>query len=151
MTRQEATDLATRINQTWPRGLATTVWEEELAPLDAGRAGTAIARLRRTEQTLSIARFWTEYRTINTTDGSTRPHIADCNLCQNTGTAPVSGMVKCADGTMLEMDVAVGPCTCPRGRDMENTLRGIVDGNQAELDRLFPNRHQEPTIPKWVA
>lgn len=145
MNNQDATDLATRINQAFPRGLQTAVWEEELTPLDAGRAGTAIARLRRTETNLTIARFWAEYRTINTTDASSRPQIADCNDCQNTGNAPNREMVKCADGTFLEMDISVGPCHCPRGRDNEQTLTGIVDNNHAELDRMFPNRHQEPT------
>lgn len=142
MTRNDASDLATRINQAWPRGLATAVWEEELTPLDAGRAGTAIARLRRTETSLSIARFWTEYRTINTTDGSNRPQHPDCTKCENTGTAPITENVKCADGTFIELDTAAGPCICPRGRDMEPILGSIVDGNQAELDRMFPTRHQ---------
>lgn len=144
MNRDEASNLATRISQTWPRGLNTSVWEDEMQHLDAGRAGTAIERLRRTEQhPPSIARFWAEYRAVNTTDGSNRPQIADCDECQNTGTAPVTGTVRCADGTDIVIDVGVGPCRCPRGRDTEDMLRGIVAGNDAELDRLFPNRHQQ--------
>lgn len=67
MTRQEAEDLAIRISQSFPTrrgidGVAVDVWAEYLEPLDAGRAGTAYARLlRKLTAPPAIADFAAEY------------------------------------------------------------------------------------------
>jgi GAF domain-containing protein len=141
MTHNEAAQLATRISQTWPRGLQTVVWEEELAQLDAGRAGTAIERLRRLEQhPPSIARFYAEYHAIQSHDASTRPPRRDCETCQNTGWAQVPGIVETATGPE-EMDVGVKPCRCPWGQEREHVHQTIRDWNHAELERLNPGRN----------
>jgi len=138
----EATDLAVRIGQTWPRsGIAPQVWEEELVELDHGRAGTAFVRLRRELRSApSIAEFLTEYRAVDIADGGTRPRFADCATCGNAGVVHVSP--DAADGRML-LD-GVKPCRCPRGDERRAGIERIIARNAAELDRLLPGRRLVP-------
>ena len=120
MLRQEATELAVRIGQCF-NGPPIDVWEEDLGQLDAGRAGTALARLRREHEHrwLSIAQFMNMYRSIQTTDGSNAE--PDCDECDNTGWVKATDIVLEA-GTDTERHYsAVKPCGCPVGRDRERT------------------------------
>lgn len=84
MNNDEAHNLAFRILETF-QGPPGHVWEEELADLDAGRAGTAYAQLRRNHKArwLSIADFIERYRMLNVDDASTRG--PDCLLCGGDG------------------------------------------------------------------
>lgn len=79
-----ATALATRILSTF-NVPPLRDWEEELATLDEGRAGTAYARLRREHQHkwLSIAQFLEVYRSVSTVDGGNRED--KCGRCDGTG------------------------------------------------------------------
>lgn len=150
MTRDEATDLATRICQTWPRAIPAHVWEEELLELDAGRAGTALAKLRRTEKHApSIAEFFDMYRSLNTDDRSTRP--PDCSRCDNQGT--VSTLADNGDGVLVWQPVT--PCSCGWGAEKAKALASAAAANERELHRLFPSRDQiatrQPTPPAVAA
>lgn len=140
MTPIEATDLAVRLGQTWPRsGIAMPVWEEELVELDRGRATTAFVRLRRVLRTApSIAEFLTEYRAVDITDGGTRRQHGDCAKCTNTGVIPVAP--EHPDG--IEQTRGVRPCDCPFGDERRPSLERIIARNAAELDRVLPGRHQ---------
>lgn len=145
MTPTEATDLALRIAQTWPRGIATQVWEEELVELDAGRAGTALAKLRRSEKNApTIAVFFEVYQTISTTDRSTKP--TDCDTCGNTG---VTARLVMHEG--VEIWGPVSPCRCPWGEAKAPALAKAVLENERELDRLLPSRHQNRTAEPATA
>jgi hypothetical protein len=78
----EARALATRIANTWRGGPSVTVWTEELADMDPGRAGTTYARLRRdSEHAPSIATFWRTYRELDTD----RPDAITCDACSGCG------------------------------------------------------------------
>lgn len=149
MTRDEATDLATRISQTWPRGVSAAVWEEELAELDAGRAGTTLVKLRRVaKHAPSIAEFWEMYQTVNTSDRSTRP--ADCTICDNQGTvATLEQRTVTVDGDPVTFDAwgPCRPCRCEWGRAKADPLAKAAAANARELDRLFPTRHQQADRP----
>jgi hypothetical protein len=139
MTRDEATDLAIRITQSWQRGLATNIWEEELTLLDYARAGTTIARLRRTEiHPPNIARFHDTYNSIDTT-GDLGPTHPDCTTCDNTGWQPVTRLV---DGETHTTGVT--PCHCPWGTERQTIHATIIRRNQQELTRLHPTRHMTP-------
>jgi len=71
MTPTETAHLVERIVQTWPTGPRGRIWTEALEPLDAGRAGTAYARLRASEEhPPSIARFMAVYRSLDTARGA---------------------------------------------------------------------------------
>jgi hypothetical protein len=112
MNRPEATDLAVRILGTF-QGPPAGDWEEELADMDAGRAGTTYARLRRNHvrRWLSIAEFIAEYRQVEPHDASTRP----------------TGCPACAGGWVEVLPRIVGettyhqwqPCSCSEGRNRE--------------------------------
>ncbi len=79
MTRQDATDLATLIVQTWRGGPQATVWEDELGNLHTNQARTTYEKLRRTlEHAPSIARFLAEYRALTQTPDE-RPGCGHCN------------------------------------------------------------------------
>jgi hypothetical protein len=84
MTTTEADELAKRIINTWRGGPPLTEWRDELLPLDAGQAGTAFARLKRTlENAPSIARFLAEYRSLQMHDASNPDD--KCPECSNSG------------------------------------------------------------------
>ena len=105
MNPMEATDLAVRILGCW-KGPNAREWEESLMPIDAGRAGTAFARLRREhdKQWLSIAEFLTVANALRTDDPSSRPD--PCGKCDDTGWIAAPDIVK-DDGLHAE------PCpTC---------------------------------------
>lgn len=114
MTPSEATQLATRILGSFT-GPTLRDWEEELEPLDAGRAGTAYARLRREHDhsRLSIAQFLAAYRALNTTDASTRP--APCTACDDTGWVQVDDLVLNAGTDREYTNTQVEPCRCSEG------------------------------------
>jgi hypothetical protein len=149
MTRDEATDLATRISQTWPRGVSAAVWEDELVELDAGRAGTTLVKLRRVaKHAPSIAEFWEMYQSVNTSDRSTRP--PDCSSCDNQGTvASLEPRTVEVDGAPVEIEAwgPVRPCRCEWGQAKADGMAKAVAANGRELDRLFPARHQQPATP----
>lgn len=115
MLSMEATDLAVKIGQTF-NGPPIDVWEEELAHLDAGRAGTAIVRARREHNNrwLSIAQFLEFYRGVNTDDASTRP--PECGDCDNTGWMKAPDIVHHPGEDHERHDSAVKPCRCPIGK-----------------------------------
>lgn len=142
MTPQQAIDLATRISQTWPRGIGANVWEEELLALEEGRAGTAFVKLRRTTKSApSIAEFFEVYLSLHTEDRSTRPD--DCARCDNQGT--VAALVRTDSGA--EVWGPVVACSCEWGRLKADALAKAVSWNARELDRVFPARHQTPSAP----
>jgi hypothetical protein len=136
MTRDDAEQLAVKIHQTWPRGIAAHIWEEELAQLDSGRANTAYVRLRRTEQhPPTIPRFLAEYNQLDTTDP--RPAHDHCDHCANTG--DIATIDHDPAGNYLGTTVA--PCHCPWGNDRRQIHARIIEHNTRELDRLHPDRH----------
>ena len=80
MNRPEAEALTARIRETWSTGgPSEKVWTEELQALDAGRAGTALARLRHSEDRCpTIHRFLEAYQLVQTETSHPyhRPHCA---------------------------------------------------------------------------
>ena len=115
MTTDEANDLAKRIINTWRSGPPLDVWREELARLDAGTAGTAYAKLRRTiEHAPSIARFLAEYNSLSTDRPDDRP---PCLLCDN------SGWIQATDLVMPDERryTTVRPCQCHHGQEAERS------------------------------
>jgi len=120
MTRDEALTLAVKINQTFS-GPPTDVWEEDLQLLDAGRAGTALARLRREHEHrwLSIAAFMAMYRSVNVEDQSTRPD--DCDRCDSGGWIEgAPSILELGPDNSIEY-TTVQPCNCPHGREAEQS------------------------------
>lgn len=115
MLRQEATDLAVRIGQCF-NGPPIDVWEEDLGNLDAGRAGTALARLRREHEHrwLSVAQFMNMYRSIHTEDASTA--APECGECDNTGWRPAPDLIRNGGTDAEHRNTQVRPCDCPDGR-----------------------------------
>lgn len=113
MTETEATELAKRIINTWRGGPNLQDWTEELTTLNQGQAGTTYHRLRRTlEHAPSVARFLAEYRTLDTTDASTRP---DCSHCDRTGWTPTDDLILDWMHNRPRRYTQVQPCTCPAG------------------------------------
>lgn len=113
MTPQEAAVLADKIKGSWPSSkIAPDVWAEELAPLDAGRAGTTLARLRREhEHPPSIAQFHGEYRRVNTHQQTRDPFHYECDACEDTGWV---------DATLVnDTTSSVKPCRCKVGQEAE--------------------------------
>ena len=88
MNGHEADALAARIAGTWRGGPIASVWAEELLDLDAGTAGTAYARLRRSEDSMpTVSRFLYEYRQLRTV--SVQPLPEDkCKACDGTRWVP---------------------------------------------------------------
>lgn len=120
MLRQEATDLAVRITQCFT-GPPIDIWEEDLGTLDAGQAGTTLARLRREHEQrwLSIAAFMAMYRSLDTTDASTP--VNTCHHCDNTGWVRAPDVVR-NEGTDTEYhDTSVKPCDCDEGQQRRRT------------------------------
>lgn len=115
LTRLEATDLATRILETF-HGPPGHAWEEELATLDAGTAGTAFARCRREHKSrwLSIAEFIAVYRSLRTDDPTTRGPV--CIHCDGTGWVQAEDHLE-HPGTDHERRYTQNePCTCNEGQ-----------------------------------
>jgi hypothetical protein len=84
MTPTEADELGKRIINAFHGGPPLSEWREELLLLDAGQAGTTYARLKRTlEHAPTIARFLTEYRSLQTHDASNPENM--CASCANSG------------------------------------------------------------------
>lgn len=119
MLRHEATDLAIRIGQCF-NGPPVDVWEDDLGPLDAGRAGTALARLRREHEHrwLSIAQFMNMYRAIHTDDPSS---VTVCGDCDNTGWVEAPNNVLEAGTDHERRYTAVKPCRCSTGSERERS------------------------------
>lgn len=111
MNPHEATDLAVRILGCW-KGPNAREWEETLISIDAGRAGTAFARLRREhdKQWLSIAEFLQVANALRTDD----PVKTDpCQWCDDTGWVQADDIVK-PGGTWPE------PCRACKGASNED-------------------------------
>lgn len=80
MTPTDADTLAKRIINTWRGGPPLRDWTEVLTPLDAGRAGTAYARLRaRNDHPPSIAQYIAEYNQLDTARPGEHDPCGDCN------------------------------------------------------------------------
>ena len=116
MTETEAIDLAARISQTWRSGPPASVWEEELVELDAGQAGTAFVRLRRTStRAVSVAEFYDTYRAVKPTDAST-PRV-ECPRCDTSGWLYVDPLIVKHGERDIEYS-QVRPCGCTIGQQM---------------------------------
>lgn len=126
----EAADLATRISQTWPRGVNASVWEEVLTELDGGAAGTAYVRLRSSETNApSIAKFMETYRSIRSTQMPAEP-AARCLICDGTGWEPAADHVVTINGEEAQRYSQVAPCpACDAGDKMKRTRVEILRRN----------------------
>lgn len=115
MTHMEACDLATRVLEVFS-GPPAHVWEEVLLDLDAGTAGTAIARLTRTHERrwLSPAEFLGAYRSLDTKDPGNRPKR--CDSCDDSGWVEAEPFTRDADSEHPRTYTAWEPCRCPEGR-----------------------------------
>jgi hypothetical protein len=155
MTRDDATALAVKIHQTWPRGLNAEIWEEELADYHTGPAGTAYVRLRRTSsRPPSIAEFHAEYCTH--LDHQPGPEHPDCPVCDNTGTKPVTDHRRHRTGCTSTAPVdhkddchchAIEPCHCPWGTNTATIITRIHAHNTRELDRTRGARSPSALSP----
>lgn len=116
MTPAEAAVLADKLKSSWPSSKITPeVWAEELLPLDAGRVGTAIVRLRRElEHPPSIVRFLQEYRALRTVGRPRDPFSHECDVCEDVGWVD-AGHVQDDQFTRA----GVKPCTCKAGQELE--------------------------------
>jgi len=142
MTPEAASNLAVRFAQMWPRSIPAREWEEELAGLDEGAAGTTFARLKRdSDKAPSIAQFYAVYRSLNMGDASTRH--PDCGHCENHGWKPSLDQAGVEHG--------VEPCHCPHGDDRRAVHQAVLTHNANELDRLFPGRHNPRTTRRPAA
>lgn len=113
MTPNEAATIAAKILARFT-GPPADAWEETLATLDAGRAGTALARITRSHEHrwLSIAQFLAIYNGLHMDDASTKPK---CGWCDGTGWLETLQHV--ARGQVYS---GVEPCTrCNEGRARE--------------------------------
>lgn len=158
MTRDEACDLATRVSQTWPRSaLSTAAWEDFLADLEHGRAGTAFVRLRNTaERPPTPDQFLAMYNSL-----STGRRIEDCARCNGSGQLPdwserrhgpacrpenrvpvdpVTGEPTIANTRRCACS-AVRPCTCAAGAEFGQAYQTVRDSSEA-LDT--PGRRNPP-------
>jgi len=116
MTEGEAIDLASRIANTWRSGPPASVWEEELIDLDAGQAGTAFVRLRRTStRAVSVAEFYDTYRAVRPTDASTPRD--ECAMCDTSGWIYTTPYVVKRGERDIEY-TQVRPCSCSTGQQM---------------------------------
>jgi hypothetical protein len=141
MSPAEADDLAKRIINTWRGGPPLVEWRQELEQMDAGTAGTAYMRLKRTmEHAPSIARFWGEYNALDTRDGG---NAINCYACADVGWAAHES----SKGDPLYFEFsgrwysAARPCSCNAGQRAAGS----------KLWAETPRRHMTiptPTIPK---
>lgn len=141
MTPDEATDLATRLSQTWRNGIPASEWEAELVDLDHGRAGTVFVRLRReTDTAPTIASFLAKYRSLGPVP-SNGERYANCAECGNHGWRTLWA----TNDEGREYSPGVEPCACRWGQERRVAHQAAIDANAAELDRLFPQRHRKAT------
>lgn len=85
MNTDTAKVLAVRIASTWHGGPKIPEWVEYLAALDEGTAGTALARLIRSEEhSPSIAKFNATYKALHTASRAEHDHPG-CDWCDSTG------------------------------------------------------------------
>lgn len=126
MTPNEAVVLAEKLRNSWPQSkISLDVWAEELASLDAGRAGTALARLRReSEHSPSIARFIMEYRAVETHQHHRDPYVHECGDCEDTGFVEVR-----RPQDSLTAASSVKPCMCKAGQELEPSFGRILAAN----------------------
>lgn len=110
----EAQDLTTRILEVF-HGPPGHVWEEELAHLDAGRAGTALVRARREHEHrwLSVAKFLEFYRGVDTYQPT---HTPECGDCDGTGWVQADDRIENAGTDSERRYSQVRPCRCIEGR-----------------------------------
>ena len=114
MTPDDVDFLAKRIINSFRGGPPLQDWREELARLDAGRAGTAYERLRRHSDAPSIKRFLDEYNALDTDRPSELPR---CVLCDGTGWVQAPDLVLPDERRYTQLE----PCRCPRGQQAEQT------------------------------
>lgn len=138
MLTMEASDLATRISQTWPRsGPATGIWEEELALLHHKQAETAYFKIRRVAKSApSIAEFMDAYQALG------GPPVDDsCSSCHGLGWVEVDERdarrhgPACSlrdDPTLACACRAVDePCRCKAG-DRARVQQAAIDRRRGE-------------------
>jgi hypothetical protein len=137
MNRSEATDLAVRILGVF-QGPNAREWEDELADLDAGRAGTAFQRCKREHERrwLSIAEYLTVYRSLNTEDASTR---SECDRCAGSGWVDCGHFVHKGNAYS-----AAEPCRCTDGQ----RAAGAQTWRAAEHREFITEAQYEATKPK---
>ena len=85
MERTEALPLLNRICTHWGMRLANDPWDhwiDTLLPLDAGQAGTTLARMMRSTDKPSPASFLAAYGQLRTRSAE---EVIVCELCANTG------------------------------------------------------------------
>jgi len=136
MTETEARDLAVRLTASWPNypGVDISTWIDELRPLDAGTAGTAIVRLRRElERPPSIHRFFLAYRALDT---DSRREGSGCDACSGSGWVPAPDRVHGTGDDARHIGQA-RPCNC-------------ADGHVAAKSRTWTERRrpEQPTLER---
>lgn len=124
MREHERDALIVRIRGTWTRGgPSNEAWESLLDPLDAGAAGTTLARLaRELEHAPSIARFLQTYKSTRTRDTDPIPSEAVCSLGRCDGSGWLDHPFRSGEHTYT----GVRPCSCRYGRGREAVYRSIV-------------------------
>jgi len=116
MNGHQATDLAVRLCQSFPKGPPAQDWEEHLTPLDEGRANTA--RVRLVAKGISFGQyipdFLAMYRQVDTT--VTDRHREPCKTCDDSGwkDAPDYENHGCTY-------TSVQPCNCGEGLQRRNS------------------------------
>lgn len=115
MTPTEAETLAVRMVRTWRGGPPADVWLEELTPLDAGAAGTAYARLRRSQtKPPTVAEFIKCYHSLVMVDGG-RPALEECDRCEGTGWVEADPFYRNQTALGERPTSQVEPCSCGEG------------------------------------
>ena len=135
MTRQEATDLAGRITQTWCGGPQTQIWEEELETLHTKQAEVAYQKLRRSSKSApSIAEFLDTYQAL----GGHDLEVSTCRDCAGLGWRDVTDYhrhtERCNDHDNCACS-AMAPCNCRDGERARTQLARIVRQRAERADR----------------
>jgi hypothetical protein len=125
----ELENLSTQIMRSWPKMLiGPDIWEEALAPFDAGAAGTALVRLRNeTKFPPSIQEFVSTIRSLGPTGPRRDTH--DCPRCGGDG---LITMVQRIHDVEYEVQT---PCLCEHGEDARAMLDKITAANTEVLGR----------------
>jgi len=110
MTPTERAALVDKIAATWPGGPEPQVWADELALLDAGRAGATFVRLRRRlDRAPSIAAFLREYNGLDTAPPASTVDV--CGICDDTGWVDGAPLIKRnLEGDVLHTYTSMRPC-----------------------------------------
>lgn len=116
-----------RAARTWRLAGSVVDWSEELVQLDIARVNTALVKLRRqVDGTLTIARFFAEYRSLQTEDASTTEQEV-CGRCDGTGWVDAPGRVN-PDG---RVSTAVAACSyCDNGIQARRVQLRVIEGGR---------------------